>query len=378
MDKFSSGVLNEINKFRENPLSVEKRLQSFKLGLSRLRANDPFIREIENFIHDLGNLRKNPPLELNDTLCEAAQGQLSEFTSDPEAYKNYREGDELVNIVPHHYLKENPVLLVDDGAEEPYEVLNKFLLNKLDPRQFGRRTLCSSEITQIGIAHALKDGDNYVVCIFAYKKAKKRSAIPLPEGDLGELKQAFDLFDVNHEEEISPKDTVEAMKSLGYDKKNPELYRIMKELDTPENETIDFPLFANHIMGSITDKYNLEGIRTIFNLFVDDPKEGTISLINLKKIIEELGEKPSEKEINRLLEIKGSANMKLTFDEFYDFMQKVYGEDIPKMEVINENQYHKGGKTVQTTTTTTVFTTKSKGGTVDKTSKTQKVTNRRY
>jgi len=378
MDKFSSGVLNEINKFRENPLSVEKRLQSFKLGLSRLRANDPFIREIENFIHDLGNLRKNPPLELNDTLCEAAQGQLSEFTSDPEAYKNYREGDELVNIVPHHYLKENPVLLVDDGAEEPYEVLNKFLLNKLDPRQFGRRTLCSSEITQIGIAHALKDGDNYVVCIFAYKKAKKRSAIPLPEGDLGELKQAFDLFDVNHEEEISPKDTVEAMKSLGYDKKNPELYRIMKELDTPENETIDFPLFANHIMGSITDKYNLEGIRTIFNLFVDDPKEGTISLINLKKIIEELGEKPSEKEINRLLEIKGSANMKLTFDEFYDFMQKVYGEDMPKMEVINENQYHKGGKTVQTTTTTTVFTTKSKGGTVDKTSKTQKVTNRRY
>jgi Ca2+-binding EF-hand superfamily protein len=374
----SSGVLNEINKFRENPLSVEKRLQSFKLGLSRLRANDPFIREIENFIHDLGNLRKNPPLELNDTLCEAAQGQLSEFTSDPEAYKNYREGDELVNIVPHHYLKENPVLLVDDGAEEPYEVLNKFLLNKLDPRQFGRRTLCSSEITQIGIAHALKDGDNYVVCIFAYKKAKKRSAIPLPEGDLGELKQAFDLFDVNHEEEISPKDTVEAMKSLGYDKKNPELYRIMKELDTPENETIDFPLFANHIMGSITDKYNLEGIRTIFNLFVDDPKEGTISLINLKKIIEELGEKPSEKEINRLLEIKGSANMKLTFDEFYDFMQKVYGEDMPKMEVINENQYHKGGKTVQTTTTTTVFTTKSKGGTVDKTSKTQKVTNRRY
>ena len=208
MDKFSSGVLNEINKFRENPLSVEKRLQSFKLGLSRLRANDPFIREIENFIHDLGNLRKNPPLELNNTLCEAAQGQLSEFTSDPEAYKNYREGDELVNIVPHHYLKENPVLLVDDGAEEPYEVLNKFLLNKLDPRQFGRRTLCSSEITQIGIAHALKDGDNYVVCIFAYKKAKKRSAIPLPEGDLGELKQAFDLFDVNHEEEISPKDTV--------------------------------------------------------------------------------------------------------------------------------------------------------------------------
>ena len=372
MDKFANGVFNEINKFRENPLSVEKRLQSFKLGLSRLRANDPFIREIENFIKDLGNLRKNPPLELNDTLCEAAQSQLDEFVRDAETYKNYRSGDDLVGIVPRHYLKENPVLIVDDGAEEPYEVLNKFLLNKLDPRQFGRKTLCSSDFTQIGLAHTLKDGDNYIICIFAYKKAKKHSDMPLPEGDLSELKQAFDLFDVNHEEEISPKDTVEAMKSLGYDKKNPELYRIMKELDTPENETIDFPLFANHIVNAITDKYSEDGIRTIFNLFVDDPREDTISIINLKKIIEELGEKPSQQEINRLLEIKGSVNAKLTFDEFLDFMRRVYGEG----DVSGDNKVQRTGKTV--TQTTTVVTTKIKNGTVEKSTRTTQKSQRRF
>ena len=372
MDKFANGVFNEINKFRENPLSVEKRLQSFKLGLSRLRANDPFIREIENFIKDLGNLRKNPPLELNDTLCEAAQSQLDEFVRDAETYKNYRSGDDLVGIVPRHYLKENPVLIVDDGAEEPYEVLNKFLLNKLDPRQFGRKTLCSSDFTQIGLAHTLKDGDNYIICIFAYKKAKKHSDMPLPEGDLSELKQAFDLFDVNHEEEISPKDTVEAMKSLGYDKKNPELYRIMKELDTPENETIDFPLFANHIVNAITDKYSEDGIRTIFNLFVDDPKEDTVSIINLKKIIEELGEKPSQQEIDRLLEIKGSVNAKLTFDEFLDFMRRVYGEG----DVSGDNKVQRTGKTV--TQTTTVVTTKIKNGTVEKSTRTTQKSQRRF
>ena len=372
MDKFANGVFNEINKFRENPLSVEKRLQSFKLGLSRLRANDPFIREIENFIKDLGSLRKNPPLELNDTLCEAAQSQLDEFVRDAETYKNYRSGDDLVGIVPRHYLKENPVLIVDDGAEEPYEVLNKFLLNKLDPRQFGRKTLCSSDFTQIGLAHTLKDGDNYIICIFAYKKAKKHSDMPLPEGDLSELKQAFDLFDVNHEEEISPKDTVEAMKSLGYDKKNPELYRIMKELDTPENETIDFPLFANHIVNAITDKYSEDGIRTIFNLFVDDPREDTVSIINLKKIIEELGEKPSQQEIDRLLEIKGSVNAKLTFDEFLDFMRRVYGEG----DVSGDNKVQRTGKTV--TQTTTVVTTKIKNGTVEKSTRTTQKSQRRF
>jgi len=372
MDKFASGVLTEINKFRENPLSVEKRLQSFKLGLSRLRANDPFIREIENFIKDLGNLRRNPPLELNDTLCEAAQSQLDAFVRDPESYKNYRSGDDLIDIVPKHYLKENPVLIVDDGAEEPYEVLNKFLLNKLDPRQFGRKTLCSGDFTQIGLGHTLKDGDNYIICIFAYKKAKKHSDMALPDGDLTELKQAFDLFDVNHEEEISPKDTVEAMKSLGYDKKNPELYRIMKELDTPDNETIDFPLFANHIINSITDKHSEDGIRTIFNLFVDDPREDTVSIINLKKIIEELGEKPSQQEIDRLLDIKGSVNAKLTFDEFLDFMRRVYGEG----DTSGDQRVQRTGKTV--TQTTTVVTTRIKNGTVEKSTRTTQKSQRRF
>ena len=287
-------------------------------------------------------------------------------------YRNYRTGDALVGIVPRHYLKENPVLICDDGAEEPYEVINKFLLNKIDTRQCWRKTLCSSDYTQIGLAHTQKDGDNFVICIFAYKKAKKHSDMALPEGDLSELKQAFDLFDVNHEEEISPKDIVEAMKSLGYDKKNPELYRIMKELDTPENETIDFPLFANHIISSITDKYSEDGIRTIFNLFVDDPREDTISIINLKKIIEELGEKPSQQEINRLLEIKGSVNAKLTFDEFLDFMRRVYGEG----DVSGDNKVQRTGKTV--TQTTTVVTTKIKNGTVERSTRTTQKSQRRF
>lgn len=380
IDKFASSVLTEINKFRSDPQSVEKRIQSFKLGLSRLRSGDPFIKEIESFIKELSNLEPFTNLELNDALCKSAEKQMDEFTSDPERYENYREGDALDGIVPSQYLKENPVLLVDDGAEEPYEVLNKFLLNKMDHKQLGRQTLTNTNFTQIGIAHAVRDGDNYVVCIFAYQKAKLRSPVPLPKGDLSELKQAFDLFDVKHEEEISPKETCDAMKSLGYDKKNPELYRIMKELDTPENETVDWPMFANHIMTRITDKYSEDGIRTIFNLYVDDPEEDTVSIINLKKIIEELKEEPSKREIDRLLQIKGSINAKLTFPEFYDFMCRVYGDEPEN----NENVRTKieaaklvtpggKGKTVksETVVTTTTTTTKTSGG-ATKTTKTTK------
>ena len=61
MEKFAIEVIKVINKFCEKKLSVEKRLQSCKFDLICLRASDPFIRNIENFINDLGNLPKNKP-----------------------------------------------------------------------------------------------------------------------------------------------------------------------------------------------------------------------------------------------------------------------------------------------------------------------------
>lgn len=155
----------------------------------------------------------------------------------------------------------------------------------------------------------------------------RKPDIPLPEGDLTELKQAFDFFDTDKDELISPKETSEFIERIGFDRINPELYHIMKELDTPENETINFPKFANHIVNSITDKYSHNGIRTIFNLYVDDTVDETVSLINLRKIINELKEEPSKKQIDKLLEKEGSINSRLTFEEFFDFMQNAYRKD---------------------------------------------------
>ena len=92
----------------------------------------------------------------------------------------------------------------------------------------------------------------------------------------------------------------------------------------------------------------------------------------LKKIIEELGEEPSQREIDRLLDIKGSVNAKLTFDEFLDFMKKVYGEGSPNPE----KKVQRTGKTV--TQTTTTVTTRIKGGTIEKSTKTTSRSQRRF
>ena len=48
--KFIDGVIYEINKFRKKPKSIEKSLETFKLGLPWLRGNESFAKEIEKFL----------------------------------------------------------------------------------------------------------------------------------------------------------------------------------------------------------------------------------------------------------------------------------------------------------------------------------------
>ena len=345
--KFCTNIIDEINKFRVNPKSISKKLSTFKTGLSRFKGNESFLREIESFSSSLNSMSKMSKLERNDELCRSAETELQNFLDD-ENYDQFQRGSKLKGKIPDAYLAQDCCLIADEGAETEADVPIKILLNKLDKSKVGRFCLTSSDYTQIGVAHESANDENFVVIVLGKKKAEepkketlrsgrakavekvevveKVEEVELPEGDLSELKQAFDLFDVNKIGKIDPKETCGAMRSLNFDQNNPELYKIMKELDTPDNVLVDFPTFATHIIGKISDKQSDQGLRTIFNLFVEDQAEDKITLLTLKKIVKELGEHESEDEVDRLLRNKGGANAFLTFDEFKAYMNKVYGK----------------------------------------------------
>ena len=320
--KFVKNAIDEINKFRVNPESIRKKLETFKTGLTRFKGNEAFVKEIEFFIDSISSMPKIAKLEKNDELTKAAQQQLQKIMAEKN-YSRYLRGSQLSGKIPEEYIEQNCCLIADDGAETEADIPIKLLLNKMDKEKIGRTYLTNNEYTQIGVAHAVnEDDENCVVIIMARQLAEKKE---LPEGDLSELKQAFDLFDVNKIGKIDPKETAAAMKSLNFDMKNPELYKIMKELDSPGNNWVDFPTFAQHIVGKISDRRTDQGLRTIFNLFVDDPVKDTITILTLKRIVKELEDEESEEEIDRLLKNKGGANAHLTFDEFKAFMRKTYG-----------------------------------------------------
>ena len=135
-----------------------------------------------------------------------------------------------------------------------------------------------------------------------------------------ELRQAFDLFDVKENGKIDPSEIKETMKQLGFDAKNPTIYKIIEDLDTPEskqNGGISFSEFSESMNKRLGDKESKEGVRRIFDLFVDDTNAEYIPLESLKKIAKELGDKSSDDELKNMIESASKNNGKLSFDDFY-------------------------------------------------------------
>ena len=154
---------------------------------------------------------------------------------------------------------------------------------------------------------------------------KKSPASGLTQDEIDEIRQAFDLFDTNGTGKIDPKELKAAMQSLGFDSKNPTIFSLIADLDTPEavkKGGIDFDNFVEAINQKLGDKETREGIARIFNLFVDDASSDTITLNALKRIAKELGEQMSHEDLKDMLERASSNGTDLTFDEFYDIMTK--------------------------------------------------------
>ena len=117
--------------------------------------------------------------------------------------------------------------------------------------------------------------------------SKKVERPGLSSEEVDEIKQAFDLFDTNGTGKIDPKELKAAMQSLGFDSKNPTIYQLIADLDTPEAERnggISFDDFVDAINDKLGDKESKEGIRRIFDLFIDDPNADTITLSSFGSI----------------------------------------------------------------------------------------------
>lgn len=283
--KFAQLVLDELNKFRSSPRSIQHQCEVMRKGFSRIKSGDPFLNEIDYFVKELDSMQQLPKLEFNQVLSEAAKRELPSFRG-KKGYQKYKRSDSIKGIVPEYYLVASPALAADDGADDPINVLTKILLDKQDRLKEGRDILCDPNFTQIGIAHEIFDQENMIIMIFATEYVSDEPKFEIPFGNISELKKAFDILDEEGKETLKMKEIMETLNEMEFNRTDPTLYSIFKDLSN--RDKCSWPKFAYYANIRMTDRETEEGLLTIFNLFIDDPKKKTITFETFKKICKEI------------------------------------------------------------------------------------------
>jgi Ca2+-binding EF-hand superfamily protein len=318
--QFAQNVLYELNKFRSSPKSIQHQCELVRKGFSRIRAGDPFLNDIDFFLKQLDSMKQLPVLEFNEILSEAAKRELPSFRG-KRGYLKYRRSNGVKGIVPEYYLVASPALAADDGADDPINVLTKILLDKQDRLKEGRDILCDPQFTQVGIAHEVYDEENMIIMIFAREFISDEPKFELPFGNITELKKAFDILDADGKEILNMNEIMETLDEMNFNKTDPTLYSIIKDLS--DREKCSWPKFAYEVNKRMTDRQSREGLRTIFNLFIDNPDKGTITFDTFKKICYEIECGLSEQELNDIFKIAASNGDEITFKEFEEYMKVI-------------------------------------------------------
>ena len=331
--KFEKDIFSHLNTFRQNPKSIQHQIEVLRKGISRLKPNDPFLKEIDSFVSTLDKIQKMSPLNLNHTLSQIAREEVKKYSRNESTYNPYLNGDQLKGIIPPEYLSQNPGLIADSGADEAETVVAKLLLNRIDKDKKGRKMLCSPEYSQVGIANTEFEGENYYVIIFANKAAAKQPQPSAGKGNekvimssgngIEEIKEAFELFNVN-DGRINAREIKSAMQNIGFDEQNSNVYEVMTELDNPRNKNAGgatFKDFCQTVNNRVPQRETIEDLRRVFNLFLDNPNSKTTTLESIKKVADELGENIDELELGAMLNKASKSSPNLTFEDFIAIMR---------------------------------------------------------
>lgn len=97
--------------------------------------------------------------------------------------------------------------------------------------------------------------------------AKDHERPGLSVDEIEEIKEAFDIFDTSKDGFIQVKELVKAMETLGFDSKNPAIFKLFNEMDEDGNGTIEFAEFLDMMTARISESNTKDDLERVFKLF---------------------------------------------------------------------------------------------------------------
>ncbi len=108
------------------------------------------------------------------------------------------------------------------------------------------------------------------------------------------------------------------LNEMEFNRTDPTLYSIFKDLSN--RDKCSWPKFAYYANVRMTDRETREGLLTIFNLFIDDPKKNIITFETFKKICNEIEFGLSDRQLKDILRRATLNGNEITFEEFEKYM----------------------------------------------------------
>merc|ERR1711975_125679 len=150
---------------------------------------------------------------------------------------------------------------------------------------------------------------------------KEKAKGGLTEEQIEEIREAFNLFDADNSGAIDVRELKAAMRALGFEVKKEELKKMISDIDNDGNGSIEFQEFLEMMTGKMGEKDTREDIEKVFKLF-DDDNTGKISLRNLRRVAQELGENIDEEVQDMINQADRDGDGEINIDEFYRIMKK--------------------------------------------------------
>jgi centrin-1 len=325
--QFKEDLFEELNKFRKDPPSVVKKLELGKLGISRMSNVEAFTKTLDELIARLKTLNPLPTFVISAGLCKTAQKAL-DLVADNLYSAN---GKAFEKLLASHVENWNKVIgLADNGSEDPGDVITRLLLDKNDTKRNNSTTLLNPVYRWVGIASRPYDGSDKLVClIFAdhcdeIQVKKKTSKFRLTDDELTELKRAFDMYDVEGTGKINPTELKKTYQHLGFDRNREFYYDFIKGFENDpyikQLDGLDYETLVYYVSEKYGDYESEAGMKSIFELFVDDKSRKVMTFENFVRLNEELGYYVDYSQLKELFS-RGSENGKeMSFSDFYKVM----------------------------------------------------------
>merc|ERR1712187_317316 len=156
----------------------------------------------------------------------------------------------------------------------------------------------------------------------AVAAAPSGGAKKLTEEQIGQITQAFELFDPDGSGTIETQELKIAMRALGFEPKQEEIDKMVRDVDDDGSGSVDFPEFLDMMAHKLLNRDPVEEINKAFKLF-DDDNTGKVTFKNLKRVAKELGERLTDEELQEMIdEADRDGDGEVNNDEFQRIMKK--------------------------------------------------------